>query len=123
MRARCSRVQGRVLWTALRFSLESCIPKSFRSSPLADVTTRALSVPADESPLRPGPEDRNSAEGPCRLQSAGIAGDTLATTASFGASLCRLGLMFRPHSGQRQGDDDSDRHLEETMERNDPGGT
>src|SRR6188472_1488383 len=49
MRARISRVRDRVLWTALRFSLESCIHESFPNSLHVGLKIHALSVSPNES--------------------------------------------------------------------------
>ena len=80
-RARISLAPDRVLWTASRFSLEFCIHENLPNLLPAGLTIRVLSVSANKSS---------------------------ATTAQLlGAFLCRLGLVLRPHSGKRQGDDDS----------------
>src|SRR5580700_2453833 len=78
MRARISLVQGRVLSTASRFSLESCMHENFPNSLHADLTTRALSASANESTVAVAARSRTLSE--CRLQNPGIASDTPATT-------------------------------------------
>jgi hypothetical protein len=85
------------------------------------VTTRALFASANESSVVPAARSRMLSE--CRLQNLVIAGDTPAITAQLlGAFLRRRGLVLGPHTGKRQGDDDSNRNFEEAVERNDPGG-
>jgi hypothetical protein len=79
----------------------------------AGLTIHGLSVSANKS----------SAEAGVSAAKSGIAGDTPATTAQLlGTFLCGRGLVLWPHSGKHQGDDNSNRHFEEAMERNDPGG-
>ena len=118
MRARISRARARVLWIVLRFSLESCIHESFQNSLHVALKMRALSVSPNESrndvlPVKLAMivSDRGSRARRPPLRRGLLAG-----------LFRRLGLVLRPHSGQRQSDHDTNRHFEEAVERNDPGG-